>query len=102
MMLPFDGARLRRPISVRAAQGRDDHGDVHHLLPSVVYLTTGPRTTEALSRAAGQSAGTAFPVEGRNRPLLVTFTNHNSPDTLAAAFDHGYALKPSLGSGCCC
>jgi len=82
-------------------KGETTYGDVHHVLPSVVYPTTGPRTHEALSWAAGQSAGTALPVEGRNRPLLVTFTNINDPasvrrvdpDDLAASFGPGYALK---------
>lgn len=82
-------------------KGETVYGDVHHVLPSVVYPTTGPRTHEALSRAAGQSAGTALPVEGRNRPLLVTFTNINDPASvrrvdpgnLAATFGPGYVLK---------
>lgn len=82
-------------------KGETTYGDVHHVLQSVVYPTIGPRTNEALARAAEQPLGSHFRVEGRNRPMLVTFKDIRDPksvqevkpDDLAAAFGEGYALK---------
>lgn len=77
------------------------YGESHHLLQGLVHPRIGARTHEALARAAAQPVGSRFPLTGKLRPMLVTFSDISdprsileiTPSNISRNIGAGYSIK---------